>query len=468
MIERYTRPALRRIWSEEKKLSIWLEVELLACEALAERGDIPAAVIPHLRQHAQVDIRRMQEIEAEVKHDVVAFVSAVAESVGQEGRYLHLGLTSSDVIDTGFAVQLCEATDVILTDLDVLDVLKRRAQEHRHTVMIGRSHGVHAEPITFGLKVALLDVLKRRAQEHRHTVMIGRSHGVHAEPITFGLKVAHWFAEMERNKARLMHARREIAVGKISGAVGTYANIDPAVEASICARLGLVPETIATQVIPRDRHAHFFSTLALIGSSLDRIATELRHLQRTEVFEVQEPFTPGQKGSSAMPHKRNPWQLENVSGLARLLRGYALSALENVPLWHERDISHSSVERVIGPDATTLLDFMLARLTTLLDRLVVHPERMQTNMAMLGEAIYSEHLLLALVRKGISREEAYGWVQRNAMKVWERKASFALEVRQDPDITRLLAPAEIDQLFDARHALRHTDHIFERVFTPAA
>lgn len=429
MIERYTRPALRRIWSEENKFSTWLEVELLACEALAERGDIPAAVIPRLRQHARLDIGRMQEIEAEVKHDVVAFVTAVAESVGEEGRYLHLGLTSSDVIDTGFAVQLCEATDVILADLD-----------------------------------ALLDVLRRRAREHRHTVMIGRSHGVHAEPITFGLKVAHWFAEMERNKDRLEQARREIAVGKISGAVGTYANIDPAVEAAICTRLGLVPETIATQVVPRDRHAAFFSTLAVIGSSLDRIATELRHLQRTEVFEVQEPFTPGQKGSSAMPHKRNPWQLENVSGLARLLRGYALSALENVPLWHERDISHSSVERVIGPDATTLLDFMLARLTTLADRLVVHPERMQANMAMLGEAIYSEHLLLALVRKGISREEAYGWVQRNAMKVWEDQASFAAEVRRDPDITRLLEPAEIDRLFDASHALRHTDRIFERVF----
>ena len=429
MIERYTRPALREIWSEEKKFATWLEIELLACEALAERGDVPPEVIPQLRERSQINIPRMQEIEAEVKHDVVAFVTSVAESVGEEGRFLHLGLTSSDVIDTGFAVQLCTATDVILSDLD-----------------------------------ALLDVLKRRAQEHRHTVMIGRSHGVHAEPVTFGLKVAHWFAEIERDKKRLEHARQEIAIGKISGAVGTYANIDPAVETFICARLGLVPETISTQVIPRDRHALFFSTLAVIGSSLDRIATEVRHLQRTEVFEVQEPFTPGQKGSSAMPHKRNPWQLENVSGLARLLRGYALSAMENVPLWHERDISHSSVERVIGPDATTLLDFMLARLTTILDRLVVHPERMQTNMELLGEAIYSEHLLLALVRKGISREEAYRWVQRNAMKVWESDASFAAEVRQDPDITRLLRPSEIDQLFNARHALRNTDHIFERVF----
>ena len=268
--------------------------------------------------------------------------------------------------------------------------------------------------------------------------MIGRTHGVHAEPITFGLKVAHWYAEMKRNRARLSQARQEIAFGKISGAVGTFANIDPPVEAFVCTRLGLSPEPISTQVVPRDRHAVFFSTLALIGSSLERIATELRHLQRTEVLEVEEPFSPGQKGSSAMPHKRNPWQLENVCGLARLLRGYALAALENVPLWHERDISHSSVERVIGPDATSALDFMFARLTSILDKLVVHPERMQKNLATLGEAIYSEHLLLALVRKGVSRDEAYRWVQRNAMRVWENGASFAAEVRRDPDITRLL------------------------------
>lgn len=429
MIDRYTRPVLRRIWSDDKKLSTWLEVELLACEALAERGDIPSEVVPRLRRHARVNIPRMREIEAEVKHDVVAFVSSVAEGIGEDGRFLHLGLTSSDVIDTGFAVQLCEATNVLLADLD-----------------------------------ALLGVLRHRAQADRHTLMIGRSHGVHAEPITFGLKVAHWFAELERGRVRLARARDEIAVGKISGAVGTYANIDPAVESFVCTRLGLAPETIASQVVPRDRHASFFTTLAVVGSSLDRIATELRHLQRTEVFEVQEPFTPGQKGSSAMPHKRNPWQLENVSGLARLLRGYAQSALENVVLWHERDISHSSVERVIGPDATSLLDFMLTRLTALLERLVVRPERMKTNMALLGDAIYSEHLLLALVRKGVSREEAYARVQRHAMKVWEENASFAVEVRRDPEICRLLSPAEIDRLFDPRHALRHTDAVFERVF----
>ncbi len=428
MIERYTRPDMGRVWTEENKLAKWLEVELLTCEALAERGEVPRDAVVRLRQRARVNVARMQEIEAQTKHEVIAFVSSVAETVGEEGRYLHFGLTSSDVIDTGFAVQLCEATDLLLTDLD-----------------------------------ALLSVLKRLAQAHKHTVMIGRTHGVHAEPITFGLKAAHWYAEMTRNRARLVQARQEIAFGKISGAVGTFANIDPAIEALVCARLGLNPEPVSTQIVPRDRHAVFFSTLPVIGSSLERIATEVRHLQRTEVLEVEEPFTPGQKGSSAMPHKRNPWQLENVCGMARLLRGYALTAFENVPLWHERDISHSSAERVIGPDATIALDFMLARLTGILDKLVVHPERMRKNMETLGEAIYSEHLLLALVRKGISRDEAYRWVQRNAMRVWEDGASFAAEVRRDPDITRLLSPAEIDQLFDAHHALRHTDTIIQRV-----
>jgi adenylosuccinate lyase len=428
MIERYTRPAMDRIWTEENKLAKWLEVELLACEALAEHGEIPPNAVARLRQHARVNVARMQEIEAQTKHDVIAFVSSVAETVGEEGRFLHLGLTSSDVIDTGFAVQLCEATDLLLQDLD-----------------------------------ALLAVLKRLTETHAHTPMIGRTHGVHAEPITFGLKAAHWYAEMKRNRTRLVQAREEIAFGKISGAVGTFANIDPAIEAFVCSRLGLQPEPVSTQIVPRDRHAVFFSTLAVIGSSLERIATEVRHLQRTEVFEVEEPFTPGQKGSSAMPHKRNPWQLENVCGMARLLRGYALAAFENVPLWHERDISHSSVERVIGPDATIALDFTLARLTAILDKLVIHPERMRKNLETLGEAIYSEHLLLALVRKGVSRDEAYRWVQRNAMRVWETGASFAAEVRRDPDITKLLTTAEIDTLFDIHHALRNTEMIMRRV-----
>jgi adenylosuccinate lyase len=428
MIERYTRPVMGRIWTEENKLAKWLEVELLACEALAELGEVPKQVASRLRQYARVNIARIQEIEAEVKHDVIAFVSAVAETVGEDGRYLHLGLTSSDVIDTGFAVQLCEATDLLLADID-----------------------------------ALLRVLERLARLHEQTTMIGRTHGVHAEPITFGLKVTSWYAEMIRNRARLSQTRHDIAFGKISGAVGTFANIDPEVETFVCSRLSLSPEPISTQIVPRDRHAAFFSILALIGSSLERIATEIRHLQRTEVLEVEEPFTPGQKGSSAMPHKRNPWQLENICGLARLLRGYALSAFENIPLWHERDISHSSVERVIGPDATILLDFMLARLTNILDGLVVHPERMQKNMVTLGDAIYSEHLLLALVRKGIARDEAYRWVQRNAMQAWEDGAAFASEVRRDPDISRVLSQAEIDQLFDVRYDLRHVDTIFQRV-----
>ena len=427
MIERYTRPAMGQIWTEENKLQKWLEVELLACEAFAEQGKISHSAAAQLREQARLNIPRMQEIEAEVKHDVVAFVSSVAEPLAEVGRYLHLGLTSSDVIDTGFAAQLSEATDLLLADLE-----------------------------------ALAGVVERLAREHVHTYMIGRTHGVHGEPITFGLKAAHWYAELRRNHTRLTHARQEIAVGKISGAVGTFANVDPEVEAFVCKRLGLIPEPISSQIVPRDRHAAFFSTLALIGSSLERIATEVRHLQRTEVLEVEEPFTQGQKGSSAMPHKRNPWQLENVCGCARLLRGYALSAFENIPLWHERDISHSSVERVIGPDATILLDFMLVRLTSILDRLVIHPERMHQNMTLLGEMIYSEHVLLALVRKGVTRDTAYRWVQRNAMQVWDTGESFAAAVRNDPDITRLLSPAEIDQLFDINHALRHTETIIER------
>ncbi|MEC7864264.1 MAG: adenylosuccinate lyase [Bacteroidota bacterium] len=429
MIDRYARPVMRKIWSDENKLSSWLEVELLACEAMALCGDIPSDAAEELRTNAKINVSRMKEIEAEVKHDVVAFVSSVAEGAGENGRFLHLGLTSSDVIDTGFAVQLCQATDVLLSGVD-----------------------------------ALLAVLKRRALENRGTLMIGRSHGVHAEPITFGLKVAHWFAEIARGRDRMRAARDEIAVGKISGAVGTYANVEPAIEAHICAKLGLQPETISTQVVPRDRHALYFSTIAVIGSSLDRIATELRHLQRTEVYEVQEPFEKGQKGSSAMPHKRNPWQLENVSGLARLLRGYATSALENVALWHERDISHSSVERVIGPDATTLLDFMLFRITRIIDHLDVREERMLTNLGLLGDAVYSEHLLLALVKKGLSRERSYRLVQRNAMKVWDEEASFSDEVRADPDIKKHLSDAEIGRLFDPAHALRHADEIFDRVF----
>ncbi len=429
MIERYTRPAMGRIWSEESKLHKWLEVEILTCEALAQKGEIPSAALDRIVQGASIDPKRMREIEQEVRHDVAAFVAAVAESIGEDGRYIHWGLTSSDVIDTAFAVQLCEAADLLIQDLQ-----------------------------------DLLAVLTRQAWRYKDTVMVGRTHGVHAEPITFGLKLAGWYSELKRQEARLLAARREIAYGKVSGAVGTFAHTDPEVEAYVCTKLGLSPEPVSTQIVPRDRHALFFSTLALLATSLERIATELRHLQQTEILEVEDAFASGQKGSSSMPHKRNPWQLETVCGLARLVRGYALSALESVPLWYERDISHSSVERVIGPDATILVDFMLDRMTRVLEGLVVHPERMAQNLTLLKGAIFSEHLLLALVRKGASREEAYRWVQRNAMRVWDEGVEFEVAVRQDPQIASLLSPEELKALLDLRHASRHVDAIFARVF----
>jgi len=429
MIERYTRPAMGRIWSEENRLRRWLEVEILACEALAERGEIPAAALARIVERARVDPRRMREIEREVKHDVAAFVAAVAESVGEEGRYLHLGLTSSDVVDTAFAVQLCEAADLLIQDAEEFAC-----------------------------------ALGRQAWRYKDTVMVGRTHGVHAEPVTFGLKLASWYAEAQRNLGRLEVARREIAWGKVSGAVGTYANVAPEVEAHVCRRLGLDPEPASTQVVPRDRHAAFFSTLALIATSLERVATELRHLQQTEILEVEDAFSAAQKGSSAMPHKRNPWRLETVCGLARLVRGYALAALESVPLWYERDISHSSVERVAGADATIAVDFMLARMASILDGLVVHPENMARNLGRLGGAVFSEALLLALVRKGASREAAYRWVQRSAMRVWDEGVEFEALVREDPDIAGLLSPEEIASVFNLEGALRHVDEIFERVF----
>jgi adenylosuccinate lyase len=433
MIERYTRPAMGQIWSEENKLQKWLDVEILACEALAEHGEIPYAAVAKIAELARIDSRRMREIEEEVRHDVAAFVATVAESVGEEGRYVHLGLTSSDVVDTGLAVQLSEAADLLISDLR-----------------------------------ELLAVLTRQAWRYKDTVMIGRTHGVHAEPITFGLKVAHWYAELKRNLDRLLTARQEISYGKVSGAVGAFANVSPTVEAYVCEKLGLMPEPISTQVVPRDRHAVFFSTLALIATSLERIATEIRHLQQTEVLEVEDAFASGQKGSSSMPHKRNPWQLETVCGLARLVRGYALSALESVPLWYERDISHSSVERVIGPDATILVDFMLSRMTKVLDDFVVRADRMTRNLSLLGGAIFSEHLLLSLVRKGVSREKAYRWVQRNAIKVWEEGADFQTAVCQDLDISRFLSPEEIVTVFDLRQTLRHVDMVFTRVFAGKA
>ncbi len=425
MIARYTRPEMGRIWSEEARLARWLDVELALADALAERGEIPGAAARALREKARVDVARMQAIEAEVKHDVIAFVSSVAETVGDEGRFLHLGLTSSDVVDTAFALQLRDAADLLLADLDRL-----RA------------------------------AVRTQAERHRRTVMIGRTHGIHAEAITFGLKCAGWYAELTRGRRRLTLARDEIAHGKLSGAVGTFANNDPGIEAGVCARLGLRPEPIATQVVPRDRHAVFFARLAIVAGTCERIAVEIRHLQRTEVGEVAEPFSAGQKGSSAMPHKRNPILAENVTGLARLVRGYALAALENMALWHERDISHSSVERVIGPDATIALDFMLTRLAAVVKGLEVRADVMRANLERLGGAIFSEQVLLALVRRGVARDEAYRWVQRHALAGGDFRARLA----SDPDVRRHLDGLEIDRLFDMEYHLRHIDALFSRAF----
>jgi len=423
MIDRYTRPEMARIWSEEGRLGRWLEVELAVVDALAERGQVPAAAARALRERARIDPARMRAIEAEVQHDVIAFVSAVCETVGDEGRFIHLGLTSSDVVDTAFALQLRDAADQLLTGLD-------------------------------GLRSAV----KGQALRHRRTPMMGRTHGIHAEPITFGLKCASWYAELGRGRRGLAAARRTIAHGKLSGAVGTFANIDPSVEADVCARLGLSPEPIATQVVPRDRHATFFTQLAIVAGTCERIATEVRHLQRTEVGEAAEPFGRGQKGSSAMPHKRNPILTENLCGLARLVRSYAVAALEDMALWHERDISHSSVERVIGPDATIVVDFMLARLARVVEGLEVRADAMAANVARLGGAIYSEQVLLALVRRGVARDQAYRWIQRHALAGGDFQGALA----GDAEIARHLDAAEIATLFDFDHHLRHIDALFTR------
>ncbi|MBY0275791.1 adenylosuccinate lyase [Candidatus Binatia bacterium] len=427
MISRYTRPEMARLWTDEHRLGIWLEIEISVCEALAKRGAIPTEAVRDMRAKAKVDARRVAEIELEVKHDVIAFVTAAAESVGPSGRYLHLGLTSSDVIDTAFAVQLTHSAHLLLRGLD-----------------------------------GLLGATRSLADKYRDTRMIGRTHGVHAEPITFGLKAASWYAELCRGFERIDTASREIATGKLSGAVGTYAHLSPEIEAEVLPRLGLVPETVATQVVPRDRHAAFFSALAIVAASIERIALELRHLQRTEVLEAEEPFTRGQKGSSAMPHKRNPWMAENLCGLARLVRGYAGTALENVALWHERDISHSSVERVIAPDACTVLDFMVARLTGILDRLVVYPERMAENAAWSGELVFSESVLLALVEGGVAREEGYRWVQRCAFAARDEGGSFRDLVGKDPDIRKILDETHLTAVFDPKRALAHTGAIIDR------
>lgn len=429
MIERYTRPEMGRLWTLENKYRKWLQVELAVCEALTEHGDIPVTALREILEKADFSVERVAEIEQETHHDVIAFLTSVSEKVGPASRYIHQGLTSSDVLDTAMALLMVEAADLLLADLD-----------------------------------QLLEVLRRRAHEHKDTVMIGRSHGIHAEPMTFGLKLALWYSEMSRNRERMGQARESIRAGKISGAVGTFANIDPEIEEAVCEKLGLKPAECSNQIIQRDRYAQYFSTLAIIGCSVEKIAVEIRHLQRTEVREAEEYFAPGQKGSSAMPHKRNPIASENLSGLARVLRGNALAAMENVPLWHERDISHSSVERIIAPDSTILLDYMLARLTRVLDRLVVYPENMQKNMDLTGGLFFSQQVMLALTDKGLTREEAYRLVQRNAMAVWQEGGRLKDRIAQDTEIIQYLSSEEIDRLFDLRYHLKHVDTVFRRVF----
>lgn len=432
MIERYTRPQMARIWTLENKYRKWLEVEVAVCEALAGQGAIPPEALKDIREKAGFDVARITQIEEETHHDVIAFLTSVAEHVGPASRFIHEGLTSSDVLDTAMAMLLTEASDLLLADLDALSA-----------------------------------VLKRRAYEWKDTVTIGRSHGIHAEPVTFGLKFALWYSEMMRNRERLAAARESVRTGKISGAVGTYANIDPVVEEEVCRKLGLKAAQVSTQVVQRDRYAEFFAVLAIIGCSVEKIALEIRHLQRTEVREAEEYFAAGQKGSSAMPHKRNPVASENLCGLARVLRGNALAAMENVALWHERDISHSSVERIICPDSTILLDYMLARLTRVLDRLVAYPENMRRNLDLTGSLFFSQQVMLALTRKGISREDAYRIVQRNAMTVWEERGQLKEQLQKDPEVMRLLTAEDLDGIFDLRYHLKHVDTIFDRVFGSA-
>ena len=435
MIPRYSRPDMVAIWDAQTRFRIWYEIEAHACDAQAILGVIPKANAEAVwkAKDATFDVARIDEIEAVTKHDVIAFLTWVAEQVGDEARFMHQGMTSSDVLDTCLAVQLTRAADLLIEDLD-----------------------------------KLLDVIKRRAFEHKLTPTIGRSHGIHAEPTTMGLTFARFYAEMARNRTRLINARAEIATGAISGAVGTFANIDPAVEEHVCKMLGLTPEPISTQVIPRDRHAMYFAVLGVIASSIENIAIEIRHMQRTEVLEAEEYFAPGQKGSSAMPHKRNPVLTENLTGLARVVRAAVTPALENVALWHERDISHSSVERYIGPDATITLDFALGRLTGVVDKLLVYPERMQKNLDKMGGLVHSQRVLLALTQAGLERDAAYRLVQRNAMKVWESDGQLNLLelLKADPEVTAALSPAELEEKFNLDYHFKAIDTIFDRVFGP--
>jgi len=429
MIERYSRKEMSRIWEPENRFRKWLEIEILACEAWARLGKIPQKALDTIKARADFDMQSIDEIEKTVKHDVIAFLTSVAEFVGSDSRYIHRGLTSSDILDTSLALLLREAADLIVADIK-----------------------------------GVMGVIKDRAFEHKHTVMIGRSHGIHAEPITFGLKMALWYEEMKRNLARMERAKEIISYGKLSGAVGTYANVPPFVEEYVCKKLGLKPAPVSTQIIQRDRHAEYFTTLAIIATSVEKFAVEIRHLQRTEVLEAEEPFTQGQKGSSAMPHKRNPVLSENLTGLARLVRGYANASMENIPLWHERDISHSSVERVIGPDATILVDFMLARLTGLIRDLVVYPDNMKENMNKLKGLLFSQAVLIALTEKGVPREDAYQIVQRNAMRVWKEKKDFRALLLKDKAVAAKLSKKEVETCFDISKHVKSVDYIFKRVF----
>ena len=429
MIPRYTLPEMAAIWEPDNKFKIWLKIEVLACEALAKKREIPKSTLKDIQTKSRFDVERIDEIEREVKHDVIAFLTCVAEHVGESARYMHMGMTSSDVLDTALAVQLKQSANLILKELSVFK-----------------------------------DVLERQAKKYKLTPTIGRSHGIHAEPLTFGLKIANWYEEIKRNMDRLKRARQGIAYGQISGAVGTFACIDPDVEEYVCSKLGLKPAPVSSQIIQRDRHAEFFATLAILAGTIEKIATEIRHLQRTEVLEAEEFFSSGQKGSSAMPHKRNPVVSEQMCGLARVVRANAFAAMENMPLWHERDISHSSVERVIGPDSAILIHYMLRKMTSMMDRLIVYPENMMRNLENTGGLIFSQSVLLALVRKGITREEAYKLVQKNAMQSWAQEKDFLTLLKKDKGIRKLLSAGEIDQAFKIKTQFRNIDRIFKRVF----
>ncbi len=428
MIDRYTTPEMRQLWSMEARTQRWLDVEIAVCEALENHGHIPAGTAQVIRSRARFDLARMAEIEKETRHDVMAFVKNVQEYLGEEGRFLHFGITSYDVVDTALGMALRDATDIIL----------RRAE-------------------------ILRQIILRRAREHKETLEIGRTHGIHAEPITFGFKLAGWLDEMNRNIERLQAARKAVAVGKVSGAVGTHANIDPSVEEQVCRTLGLEVATFSTQIVTRDRHAQLLCALAILGGSLERFATEVRNLARTELLEVQEHFARGQKGSSAMPHKRNPWNCETVTGLARVLRGLLIPMLESMTTWHERDLANSSVERIVLPDACALADWMLWKFADILDHLVVYPDRMARNLELMGGLVSSEQVMLALIRAGLPREEAYAVAQRNAARTWDEGMDFRQAVREDPVVQQKLTPEQVDQCFDVRYHLKHLQHTFEKL-----